>query len=153
MKIEEQVVSLDLAKQLKELGVKQESLFYWVERKGFGSNYGDDFGDPELRISPHHVSSLIAMEPDRRPDGQFFRSFSSFTVAELGEIMTEAGHGSVSHFGDTACATLVKKEWWITGGEWLVPKQKYDHLETDKKWADALAKMLIHLIDKGLVKV
>lgn len=29
MKLEQQVVSLELAKKLKELGVKQESLFYW----------------------------------------------------------------------------------------------------------------------------
>ena len=29
MKLEDQVVSLELAKKLKELGVKQESLFYW----------------------------------------------------------------------------------------------------------------------------
>lgn len=29
MKLESQVVSLELAKKLKELGVKQESLFQW----------------------------------------------------------------------------------------------------------------------------
>lgn len=31
MKIEDQVCSLELAKLLKELGVKQESLCFWVE--------------------------------------------------------------------------------------------------------------------------
>ena len=31
MKIESQVCSLELAKKLKELGVKQESLYYWCE--------------------------------------------------------------------------------------------------------------------------
>jgi len=29
MKIEEQVCALELAKRIKELGVKQESRFYW----------------------------------------------------------------------------------------------------------------------------
>jgi len=30
MNLEDQVISLELAKKLKELGVKQESLFYWA---------------------------------------------------------------------------------------------------------------------------
>ena len=31
MNIEEQVCSLELSKRLKELGGKQESLFYWID--------------------------------------------------------------------------------------------------------------------------
>ncbi len=31
MKFEEQVCSLQIAKKLKELGVRQESLFWWLE--------------------------------------------------------------------------------------------------------------------------
>jgi hypothetical protein len=34
MKIEKQVISLELSKKLKELGIKQESAFYW-ERSVF----------------------------------------------------------------------------------------------------------------------
>ena len=132
MKLEDQVCSLELAKRLKELGVKQESYFQWEQ-------YEESY------------------EPSVRPckDMGFHTEFiaPAFTVAELGEIMTEAGHGVVSRIGTTACATLVKKEWWVTGGNWLPEKQKYDHLETSEKWADALAKMLIHLIEKGIVKV
>ena len=33
MKLEQQVCNLELAKKLKELGVKQESLWYWVHNK------------------------------------------------------------------------------------------------------------------------
>lgn len=130
MKLEDQLCSLELAKKLKDLGVKQESAFDWVE-------------------SPKGTILLRGRHETTR-----FRANKTcaFTVAELGEIMTEVGHGVVSCFGDTACATLVKKEWWITGGNWLPAKQKYDHLETDAKWADALAKMLIYLIEKGIVK-
>ena len=33
MKLEKQVVSMEIAKRLKELGVKQESEYFWVEHK------------------------------------------------------------------------------------------------------------------------
>jgi len=35
MKLENQVVSLELAKKLKELDFKQESLYYWAEDENF----------------------------------------------------------------------------------------------------------------------
>jgi hypothetical protein len=138
MKLEDQVCSLELAQKLKKLGVKQESMFYWVPS-----------AMPNDPPSQNYIWS-----PYFDQDGQEVcdDDVSAFTVAELGEIMTDAGSGVVSVMGKTACATLVKKEWWVTGGNWIPEKQKYDHLETDEKWADALAKMLIHLIEKGLVK-
>ena len=37
MKLEQQVCSLELAQKLKELGVKQESLFYWTYSNMFGN--------------------------------------------------------------------------------------------------------------------
>lgn len=36
MELEKQVVSLELAKQLKELGVKQDSLYWWVNEDADG---------------------------------------------------------------------------------------------------------------------
>ena len=36
MKLEEQVCSLELAKELKELGVKQDSMFYWEHTETLG---------------------------------------------------------------------------------------------------------------------
>jgi hypothetical protein len=64
MKLENQVCSLDLAKRLKELGVKLESLFWW--RWFEGTN---DFELANSQYLPEDISA--------------------FTVAELGErIMT-----------------------------------------------------------------
>lgn len=59
MTLESQVCSLELAKKLKELGVKQESDFYYTK-----------FG---LQFRPF---------PDNR-------EFSAFTVAELGEMLPQ----------------------------------------------------------------
>jgi len=62
MKLENQVVSLELAKKLKELGVKQESLFWWVEKE---------------------EGQMLEYEPSIVCE----RDCSAYTVAELGEIL------------------------------------------------------------------
>jgi len=62
MELEQQTTSLELSKKLKELGCKQESLFYWSRLLGgeFELNYYKEFRE-------------------QRGD------FSAFTCAELGE--------------------------------------------------------------------
>lgn len=60
MELTKQVVSLDLAKRMKELGAPQESLFWWVE--------GSDW--------------FVAMQT-----GEYQNSVSAYTVAELGDML------------------------------------------------------------------
>jgi hypothetical protein len=70
--LEKQVVSLDLAKRLKELGVKQESVWYWFRDR------------------------LIL----GRGEGGNMQTFTSaFTVAELGEMLpiNDIRIGNVGH--------------------------------------------------------
>lgn len=65
MQLEDQVVSLEYAKRLKELGVKQESLFYWKELQG---NWCIDYCN--------------------KPWEEFNERWcSAFTIAELGEML------------------------------------------------------------------
>ncbi len=64
MKLESQVSNLELSKRLKELGVKQESLFWWYD---LGSNYRLQQLDEKERLSQYAISA--------------------FTVAELGELI------------------------------------------------------------------
>ena len=71
MKIEEQVVSLELAKKLKELGVKQESYFYW--------DVATDDGAVELFSRGQVRPAWLRMS----------ETFAAFTVAELALIMPE----------------------------------------------------------------
>ena len=66
MNLERQVCSLDLAKRLKELGVKQESYFAWC----------DCDLDGEFRIVNFETA-----------DGE--RRISAFSAAELGEMLPQ----------------------------------------------------------------
>ena len=80
MKIEQQVVSLELAKKLKEAGYPQgDSLWYWVEqleRDGFGRS-GLKFleGKWEITNSVGRFASTYNFRPN----------YAAPTVAELGE--------------------------------------------------------------------
>src|SRR5258705_436319 len=79
MKLEFQVVSLDLAKRLKELGVKQESLFYWTEQD---SPAGGSIWQLE--------DSLLKTE-----------QYSAFTVAELGMLIEPCSKVMLPQFHTT----------------------------------------------------
>ena len=69
MKLENQVTNLELSKKLKELGFKQESLFYW----------GKTLGKFEIIYFPGNLT---------KSDAEIGR-VSAFTVAELGEMLPE----------------------------------------------------------------
>ena len=75
MKLENQVVSLEYAKKLKEFGVKQESLFYW--------SLGDDRNTYEVKYQSY------VSEVNEAPVGYY----SAFTVAELGEMLPAGALG------------------------------------------------------------
>ena len=109
MKLEDQVVSLELAKKLKELGVKQESYFCW------------DIRDEKI------LDSSICMNDE----------IPAFTVAELGEMLWEAikNDYSQSQYLGKAYLQAFSKEF-----------------DDYKSEADARAKLLIHLIEQGIIK-
>ncbi len=70
MKLEQQVVSLELAKKLKELGMKQDSHFWWhpdftLVDIGYDSTNKD-------RISAFTVAELGEMLPDYLEPGSYF---------------------------------------------------------------------------------
>lgn len=70
MTLEQQVCSLELAKRLKELGVKQESLLWWVKNTRNDDRY-------EVRRNALALDSLTLQGP----------TYAAFTVAELGEML------------------------------------------------------------------
>ena len=58
MKIEDQVCSLELSKELKKFGVKQESLFWWYRNQIENDNWMDIF-KKEKGYSAFTVAELV----------------------------------------------------------------------------------------------
>jgi hypothetical protein len=126
MTLEQQVCSLELAKRLKELGVKQESYFWWISRMK---------GDEEESFIMTHT------EWETYYKGEYgYVCLSAFTVAELGEILKEL----VNEVEYGFCHG-------ITG--WHFYKEKEDDHEYADTEADARAKCLIYLLENGLCQV
>ena len=74
MELSKQVVSFELSKRLKELGVKQESAFYW------------EIQNDEVRL----------FRDDR--EGAMHPTFPAFTVAELGELLPSGTCSNVFNY-------------------------------------------------------
>lgn len=73
MELEDQVVSLELSKKLKELGVKQESIFSWLQ---YPHTRAGEPNEWELSYTKLPVDNPLWV--------------SAFTVAELGEMLKQA---------------------------------------------------------------
>ena len=132
MELSEQVVSLDLAKRLKELGVKQESSFYYDYAPHV--NNGKPLDDP--------IISFWRLPPwcafGNRPNKDDF--VSAFTVAELGELLPDWQETVKRADKDWVCIIRHKNS------------DINDHSFAQTE-ADARAKMLIHLIENKLMDI
>jgi len=144
MKLEQQVCSLELAKKLKELGVKQESLFYWqryTEKKT-----GIEEWDLALR-GKHTRDNAWSCLTGNYHDGRQWIShwvekdeeYSAFTVAELGEMLPKGTQSYHTSF-----------DWCLTNPKWatsyIQPNSTFlTYTDTE---ANARAKMLIYLIEE-----
>ena len=124
MKLEHQIVSLELANKLKELGVKQESLFYWYESNH--SIVASDIGKLFWYVT---YKDDTALRNEKR--------VSAFTVAELGEMLPDFYETYRNGNPDIgwSCREKAMSEIYTFG----------------KTEADARAKMLIYLLENKLI--
>lgn len=133
MELEKQVTSLALSQRLKELGVKQESVFYWWDfEKG----------------TPKEETVLAQRKTgwNRIYHGEWFTTLghkteqyaSAFTVAELGEMLPQ-GYMSVK-----------ASKWHCDNLDMYIEPDAAVIAEADTE-ADARAKMLIYLIENDLI--
>jgi hypothetical protein len=83
MKLEQQVCSLDLSRRLKELGVKQASLFVWFENRK----------NQRTMLAFKTETGYYAENDSGFSYGvlQTCEVYSAFTVAELGEMLKLKG--------------------------------------------------------------
>lgn len=118
------VCSLELAKRLKELGVEQESDFWWaLNPRTLRYALKDSDEHPVLK-DIHHVNG-VAMEG----------FYSAFHVGELGEILPD-DMTTFHYHGQHFCEQMHKS---IKG-------------KSDTE-ANCRAKMLIYLIENKLIQV
>lgn len=128
MKLEQQVCSLDLAKRLKELGVKQESLFYW-------SNCCSCKKDFTIECSLWHNDQTGEWDDGHKLE-ESEPLYSAFTVSELGEMLPEG--------------TTTRKGWGIDT-DYVMFNNEADKICSACTEADARAKMLIYLLENKLI--
>jgi len=143
MKLEDQVCSLKLAKKLKELGVEQKSNWYWVHHTAF------TFEQKPKLVEGWNLIYKDKMNPFRE------MVFSTFTVAELGEMLPERIYGNLLPYE----LDIIKDKIG-----WYVLYSRYPSIYTDSievfegcrvvetTEANARAKMLIYLLENNLVK-
>lgn len=124
---------MELAKRLKELGVKQESAFYWCLSIAGGTECSWILVFNPFRRKKNDEGRLIGYSEDEL--------ISVFSVAELGEILPP--HLQIDKYQSS------KFLWSVTWSD----MKGASHTEKADTEADARAKMLIHLIEEGVVKV
>jgi len=129
MKVEDQVVSRELSMKLEKLGVKQESLFYWIKYTGNKT-----------------VWELHYKKIKRRHGFLVQEHFPAFTVAELGELLPYKVKNKLR--GKYSYLNICK----YVDNSWEVDCNGHGGLVfADKKLANAMAKMLIELIENKLI--
>lgn len=121
MKLEQQVTSLELSKRLRELGVKQESYFTWID---LGMQRGCEL-------------SIGGFDKD---------DVSAFTVAELGEMLPSSIMREQTVYGLACCKH--DEEWEILYDNTAIGILKIEMADTE---AEARGKMLVYLLENKLI--
>lgn len=143
MTIEQQVTSLELSKRLKELGVKQESLFHWCEIW-------------ELDLEKKEMVDTGKREPIQRcQSNAMYRIIcSAFTVAELGELLPRRDYQTDDNNRDTgdlaSWVTFKSDGKWHCSLTWRYTRTNTEYITADTE-ADARAKMLVYLLENKLI--
>jgi hypothetical protein len=137
MKLEQQVVNLELAKKLKELGVKQDSCFIW----SIASPDKAETREEKLVLDKYCEVMLCHKQTDW---GKKFEPISAFTVSELGKLLPNNAYtlkvGNERIIKDLGAFVAYYEP------DPPAPSGAYHKIYADTE-VDARAEMLIYLIE------
>lgn len=158
MKLQQQVTTLKLAKELKEAGVEMETAFKWVEDGEYGRN----------KVKDSKVVSPIGMDSGCRWDNEVFAP----TATELLEVLPYWIYLNVKdklagslEFGRTCQLDLIEQEeeeldeLTIRDDSYefhamyrsYSPDRYYFEVTQENKLADALAKLYLKLKEEDML--
>ena len=133
LKLEEQVCSLKLAKRLKELNCKQDSLFNWLVPSDISIKTciwsTNDLENPDVNYNDFDKDCDI---------------YSAFTVAELGEKLPSRANNKNVVFSKIGR----KYEIYLHRKDEEIVQKEYFRAKTE---ANARAKMLIYLKENKII--
>lgn len=140
MKLEDQVVSLGLAKELKELGVEQDSVWIWLKNPCRDSGY----------------ECTLSWNSD-----PYLENYSAPTVAELGKMLPSGFYSYYDEFDGWTCCSpwgfcnILAPNNRMRSSDTLwgpcAPARQCRYFKEAKTEVDARAKMWMSLKKKGLL--
>lgn len=130
MKLHEQVITLDQAKKLKEIGIVEDSLFYWLDNGG------------------ERTQAIIYNEDKKNIWGDI--GFPAFTVSELMDMLPhELGDRMLTIMPSNEGNEFLYTVLYLPLGNSIIDYIEDDYIDA-QTLAEALGNMLIKQSDKSL---
>lgn len=137
MRLEQQVISLELAKRLKELGVKQDSQFYYVnELLVFKTDIGC-YAKSGAGVNDKYLQENEVV--------------AAYDAAELGEMLPYEIDGKLLDMSKGSDGTW--SVYYTKNALGAITKPTFIEDQGADTEADARAKMLVYLIENRLLTV
>lgn len=153
MKLSDQVVSLQLAKRLKELGLKKPAIFGWIyhehaENQAWACKHDHPNKHWLVIRGTNDHKPIMWADDNCKLQEQKDKEIAAYTSAELGEILPVYIERS------DGISPIIQDRYYDAHGKnpcWFI--QYFSDIRAyDCKEADARAKMLIYLLEQGLIE-